>query len=127
MMPRDNQPLEAVDRGLQAMFAGGEPVPPAFTVDVLRRIQEARWRRERRLERTFYAGLFASGVLVIVGFWFAFGAFAGVVATGHDVILNGQVLSSLVNISGDAAMKLAMAGFVVTVIASWRRLTGRAT
>jgi hypothetical protein len=122
MMPHDDPPFDAVDRGLDAMFAAGEQAPPPFTVDVLRRIQQDRWRRERRLDRIFYAGLCASGVLVIVGLRLAFGTLAGVVATGHDTIFNGQVLSSVENISGDAAMKLALAGLVVTVLASWRRL-----
>lgn len=127
MTTPDDHPSDAVDRGLEAMFSAGDQVPPAFTIDVLRRIQEERWQRERRLDRIFYAGLCVSGVLVMVGFWLAFGALTGAIATGSAPLFGGQRLSSLVNISGDAATKLAMAGLVVMVLASWRRLLGRTT
>jgi hypothetical protein len=62
-----DEDLDVVDRGLARLFAEDQPVPPAFTVQMLRRVAEEGWRREMRLARILHAGLGISGVLVIAG------------------------------------------------------------
>ena len=120
MTPRGDGDLAAIDDGLTALFAAGPPVPPAFTAAVLRRIQEERWRREAFLDRVFYAGLCASGVLVLIGLWVGLDALATVLPPG----LTGRSLASasLVRVPGDVAMRLGLAGAVLTAVATWRRL-----
>jgi hypothetical protein len=103
MIDRDDRDeLEAIDRGLGRLFADEEPVPADFTVRVLRRVQEERWQREMWLGRVLYAGLCASGVLVIAGLGVAF--------------------ATLPSLSGDAAMRVAVVAVVLTGAASLLRL-----
>jgi len=119
-MTASDRDVEMIDDGLAALFAGDQRVPSTFTADVLRRIQEERWRRETYLDRVFYAGLCASGILILVGLWFALGALAGALQAGGPA--GPAALASAATLSGDVAMKIALAGLVLTVIASWRRL-----
>jgi len=123
MTPNDDRDLELIDGCLVSLFAVDQPVPPAFTADVLRRLQDARWRREASLDRLFYAGLGASGILVLIGLWFGVDAFTTALQVGGS-FEGVRVPVSIVNLSGDAAMKLALAGLVLTAIATWRRLGG---
>jgi hypothetical protein len=125
MTAHDDRELEMIDGGLAALFTADQPVPPpTFTADVLRRIQEARWRRETYLDRVFYAGLCASGILVLVGLWFALGAFAEALQPGTSTIV-APTLSAIANLSGDVALKIAIAGMVLTFGATWRQLAGQ--
>jgi hypothetical protein len=71
-------------------------------VRVLRRVEEERWQREMWLGRVLYAGLCASGVLVIAGLGVAF--------------------ATLPSLSGDAAMRVAVVAVVLTGAASLLRL-----
>ena len=103
MISREDGDLEAIDRGLARLFADGQPVPADFTTQVLRRVQERRWRREVWLGRVLHAGLCVSGILVIAGLGFAF--------------------ATLPRLSGDAAMRIAVVALVFTGVASWPRLT----
>jgi hypothetical protein len=102
MIERDDGDLEAIDRGLGRLFADDQPVPADFTLQVLRRVLEQRWQREVWLGRVFYIGLCASGILVIAGLAFAF--------------------ATLPRLSGDAAMRIAVVGLVLTGAVSWMRL-----
>jgi hypothetical protein len=93
----DERDLDAIDDGLVRLFAEEAPVPPDFTVTVLRRVAEARWRGEARLAHVFYAGLCISGVLVIAGIGVAAATFP--VLSGNAAIaiaLVGVALGSLV-------------------------------
>jgi hypothetical protein len=56
----------------------------------------------------FYAGLCASGILVLVGLLFAL----------------GSLTESLAGVPGDLATKVVVAGLTVTTMVSWRRLAG---
>jgi hypothetical protein len=103
MNSRDDRELEALDNGLARLFAGDQPVPADFTLHVLRRVQDRRWKREVWLGRVLYAGLCASGILVIAGLGFAF--------------------ATLPRLSGDAAMRIAVVALVLTGVASWPRLS----
>jgi hypothetical protein len=109
----DDRDLLVVDASLRHLFDAGSAVPSAFTVDVLRRVQEQRWRRERRLDRIFYAGLCAGGVLAIVGLWLAVAAVAQRLS---------PAAAGVPQLSGDLAMKVTVAALVATVAISWRRL-----
>jgi len=124
MTGHDDRELDMIDGGLTALFAA-DPLapPPAFTADVLRRIQEARWRRETYLDRVFYGGLCASGILVFVGLLFALGALTGTLPSGASTT-GAMTLATVANLSGDMALKLAVAGLVLTFGATWRRLVG---
>lgn len=123
MTPHDERELDMIDGGLSALFRAQSRVPPSFTTDVLRRIQEERWRRETYLDRVFYAGLCASGILVFVGLWFALGAFAVAIQPGTSAT-GASALPTLASLSGDVALKLAIAGLILTFGATWRRLAG---
>jgi hypothetical protein len=122
MTGHDERELEMIDGGLAALFAEAPPAPPTFTADVLRRIQDARWRRETYIDRVFYAGLCASGILVFIGLWFALGAFAGTLPPGASTLVAPAL--SMANLSGDAALKITLAGLVLTFGVTWRRLAG---
>jgi hypothetical protein len=103
MIDRDDRDeLEAIDTGLGRLFADEERVPADFTVRVLRRVQEERWQREVWLGRVLYAGLCASGVLVIGGLGVAFG--------------------TLPSLSDAAAMRVAVVALVLAGAASLSRL-----
>jgi hypothetical protein len=103
MISRDDRELEAIDSGLARLFADDQPVPADFTMHVLRRVQDQRWKREVWLGRVFYAGLCASGILVIAGLGFAF--------------------ATLPRLSADGAMTIAVVALVFTGVASWPRLS----
>jgi hypothetical protein len=103
MISREDRELEAIDSGLARLFADDQPVPADFTRHVLRRVQDQRWKREVWLGRVFYAGLCASGILVIAGLAFA--------------------CATLPRLSGDAAMRIAVVALVFTGVASWPRLS----
>ena len=103
MTSRDDRELEAIDSGLARLFADSQPVPADFTMQVLRRVQDQRWKREVWLRRVLYAGLCAGGILVIAGLAFAF--------------------ATLPTLSGDAAMRIAVVALVLTGVASWPRLS----
>jgi hypothetical protein len=120
----DDRELEMLDGGLAALFAADQRVPPAFTAAVLRRIQEERWRRETSLDRLFYAGLCASGILVFVGLWVAFGAFAAALQSGTSTG-GPPTLSTLASLPGDLSLKIAVVGVVLTFGATWRQLVGQ--
>ena len=98
----DDADLTAIDDGLARMFAGDQPVPSDFTLRVLRRVQEQRWRREVFLGRVFHAGLCASGSLIIAGV--------------------GVALGTLAPLSNDAAVKIVAAGLAISVAATWPAL-----
>lgn len=104
---------ETFDDRLADALSATTAVPADFTYQVLRRIQEERWRREAFLDRVFYGGLCAAGVLAMVGMWFALGAVSGP---------TGLRLPAVADFSGDVAMKLGIAGLVLTAVATWRRL-----
>ena len=123
MTGHSDRELELIDDGLTTLFATEQHVPPSFTADVLRRVQEQRWRRETYLDRVFYAGLCASGILVLVGLWFALGTFAAVIQSGVSAG-DAPALSSIADVSGDVALKIAVAALAVTISATWRRLAG---
>jgi len=123
MTPHDEREVEMIDGGLSALFGAEPHVPPTFTSDVLRRIQEERWRRETYLDRVFYAGLGASGILMFVGLWFALGAFAAAIQSGASTT-GAAALPTLASLTGDMALKIAIAGLVLTFGATWRRLAG---
>jgi hypothetical protein len=103
MISRDDRELEAIESGLARLFADDQPVPAHFTMHVLRRVQEQRWKREVWLGRVLYAGLCASGTLVIAGLGFAF--------------------ATLPRLSGGVAMSLAIVALVFTGVVSWPRLS----
>ena len=103
MTSHDDRELEAIDSGLARLFADNQPAPADFTMHVLRRVQDQRWKREVRLGRVLYAGICASGVLLIAGVGFASAA--------------------LPKLSGDAAMTIAVMAMLLAGIAIWPRLS----
>jgi len=92
-----DEDIEVVDRGLARLFAEDQPVPPAFTTQMLRRVAEEGWRREMRLARIFHAGLCISGILIIAGIGFVSATFPTLSANAAIAIsLVMMVLGSLV-------------------------------
>jgi hypothetical protein len=98
----DDRHLAAIDSGLARIFGDDELVPPDFTLHVLRRIHDQRWKREAFLRRVCYAGICASGSLIIAGISVAF--------------------STLVPLSSEAAVKFAVAGLAISALATWPTL-----
>jgi hypothetical protein len=98
----DDRDLEAIDRELGRLFADEHSVPADFTLRVLRRVQDDRWQREVWLGRVLYAGLCASGVLVIAGLGVAF--------------------ATLPTLSADAAIRVASVALALTAAAWWPRI-----
>jgi hypothetical protein len=103
MTSHDDREFKAIDDGLARLFADNQPVPADFTMQVLRRLQDRRWKREVWLGRVLYAGICASGILVIAGVGFAFATFP--------------------KLSGDAAMTIAVMALLLAGIAMWPRLS----
>lgn len=103
MVSHDDPEIGAIDRELAHLFAADQPVPVDFTRRVLRRVQEQRWKREVFFSRVLYAGLCASGILVIAGMWVAF--------------------ATLTALSDDAAMTIAVVVMVFTGVVTWPRLS----
>jgi hypothetical protein len=102
-MVNDERHLEAIDRDLARLFAADEGVPSDFTLCVIRRIQNQRWKREVFLGRVLYGGLCASGILIIAGLGVAFG--------------------TVTTLAADTAVKIALIGLSVGGIATWPHLT----
>jgi hypothetical protein len=89
--------LDAVDLDLGALFAAGQ-APPHFSVTVLRRIQEQRWRRERFLRGVGYTGAGAAGALTLV------------------------VLFFVPSLPAGDTLPVAATAVLLTLAATWRRL-----
>ena len=104
MSGSDDRDLEAIDTGLGRLFGDEQSVPADFTRRVMRRVQDERWQREVWLGRVLYAGLCASGAMVIAGLGVAF--------------------ATLPTLSGDAAIRVVAVALVLTAVASWPRLRG---
>lgn len=60
---------DALDRALGELFAADQ-APPRLTADVLRKIEDARWQRERFLSRVYDVGLLGCGVLTLSALFF---------------------------------------------------------
>lgn len=91
--------LDAIDGGLVRLFAEDQGVPSDFTLSVIRRIQDQRWRREVFLGRVLYGGLCASGIFIIAGL--------------------GVAISAVATLESDMAMRIALAGLAMAAITTW--------
>lgn len=65
MIGDGDRDLTAIDRALTDLF-GDLRTPIGFTTQVLRRLENERWRRESHFQRVFYLWAYAAGALMIV-------------------------------------------------------------
>jgi hypothetical protein len=98
MAMSDDRILDAIDQELSHLFSAGDPVPHTFTARVMRRVQECRWSRGVYVDRVFWGALTAAGIATIIAVWSSFAA--------------------LTTTSGDAVMAVAIAGLVLTGVAT---------